>query len=131
MREDKFPDLERRKFTRLRDNIFIWGNLKSDPIREFKAFTEDISAGGLMFETERDISKDKELEFQIYQPVLRRKRIIFSIPVLAKIIWTRKIDKDKFEEGENKYRVGIKFLEIGEENRQRIAKYIDENLAKK
>ena len=129
MEKDKFPDLERRKFSRFRDNIFIFGNLKSSPTEKFKAFTEDISAGGLTFETERDVPKMSELELEIYQPMDCEKRVIFSIPLLAKVKWTRIIEKDNFEQGENKHRVGIEFSEIKEEDRKIIAKYVERKIS--
>jgi len=95
----------------------------------FKVFTRNISAGGLMFETERNIFKESdELELEIYQPLSRDKTMIFSIPALAKVIWTRKIEKKHFEKGENKYRIGIGFLEIEAEHRQKIAKYVKESI---
>lgn len=131
METNSFANLERRKFSRLKDNIFIFGCLRADPIEEeIKAFTNDVSAGGLMFEAERDILKDSELELQIYQPLDRDKRMIFSIPVMAKVIWTRKIEKDNLEEGETKYRVGIEFLEIKEKDREMIERYVEVNLLK-
>lgn len=126
MELDKYPGLEKRKFPRLKDSIFILGKLRSSPTEEFKAFTEDISAGGLMFGNERDISEEEQLELEIYQPMNCDKRKILSIPVLAKVIWIRQIEKDNFEAGENKYKIGIEFSETKEEDRQRIAKYIEE-----
>lgn len=125
MKMEGYPNLERRRFSRLKDNIFIFGNLRLSPIEEFKALTKDISAGGLMLETERDISEESELELQIYQPMDSDKRVIFSILVLTKVKWIRQIEKDNFEQGENKYRVGIEFLELKEEDRERIAKYVE------
>lgn len=127
MEEDKSSNSEKRKYHRLKDNVFIFGDLTSSPSEEFKAFTEDISAGGLMFKTERDILKDTRLSLEIYQPRDGRKSMIFSIPVLARVAWIREIEKDNFEDGENKYRVGIEFSEIKEEDRQKIIKYVEEN----
>jgi len=119
-------NLEKRKFPRLKENIFI---LYSSPLSssdEFKAITCDISAGGIMFETERNIFKDSELKLEIYQPANRYKNIIFSISVLAKVIWMKEIERDNFEQGENIYRIGIEFLELKEEDRQRVAKFISQ-----
>ena len=127
MGSDRYPNLEGRIFPRLKDNIFILGCLKSSPTEEFKAITNNISAGGIMFETERNISKDSELELEIYQPMDSDKRIIFSILVLAKVKWIRQIEKDNFQQGENKYRVGIEFSKIEEEDRQKIINYVEEN----
>lgn len=128
MDKERLPDLERRRSPRLKDNIYIFGKLKTSPPEDFKAFTQDISAGGLMIETEKDISKESELELEIYQPRDRDKRVIFSIPIWSKVIWIQKIEKEKFEEGENRYRVGIEFSEIREEDRQRVAKFISESV---
>lgn len=127
MEEDKFLGSERRKCRRLKDNVFIFGNLTSSSTEEFKAFTRNISAGGLMFDTEKDIPQDARLGLEIYQPRDRRKTVIFSTSVLARVVWERKIEKDNFEETENKYRIGIEFLEIKEEDRKRIAMYVEEH----
>lgn len=129
MGEDQFSGSEKRKYSRLKDAVFISGNLTSSNSTssnpgEFKAFSRDISAGGLMFETEKDIPQDMRLDLEIYQPVCPRKIIFFSSFANAKVIWSRKIDKDHFEEGENKYRVGVEFLEINGEDRKRIDTYV-------
>ena len=116
---------ERRKFPRLEDNIFILCSLKATHAAEFKAFTRDICGGGLMFETDRNIPAGSELELEIYQPSDSGKRIIFSVHVIAKVAWTRGIEKDAFEEGENRYQVGVEFSEIKEEDRQRIVNFVN------
>jgi c-di-GMP-binding flagellar brake protein YcgR len=126
MERKRLPDLESRRYPRLKDNILIFGNLMSSP---FKAFTQDISVGGLMFESERNISKERQLEIEIYQPADPHKHMIFSIAVLAKIIWVKKIVKENFEPGENKYRIGMEFSKIKDEDRHRIAEYIENNLS--
>jgi c-di-GMP-binding flagellar brake protein YcgR len=131
MKKKTWSNAERRKFLRLRDNIFIFGKLKSSLIAGFKAVTRDISGGGLMFEAERNIPAQSELEMEIYQPMSFDKNIIFSIPVLAKVIWAERIEKAVFEKGENRYRIGIKFLEIKEEDRRRIVKHVKANISKK
>lgn len=121
-------EVERRKTRRHRDNIFIFANVMSSPGEEFKAIAKDISAGGLMFETERNVSKKSVLELEIYQPIDCCKKTFFSVAALAKPIWIKKIEKNSFEEGENKHRVGIKFSGLKKEDRQRIAKYVDDNV---
>lgn len=126
MEKEMSPDLERRRYPRLQDNVFVFCILGSNSCEEFKAFTKDMSAGGLMFEAERDIPKASRLELEIYQPTGRRNDMFFSISVLVRVIWTNKIDKDNFEEGENRFRIGVKFLEIEREDRKRISKYIEE-----
>ena len=126
MKTNETLDMEKRKFPRIKDSIFILYHLSLCPAEEFKAISNDISTGGLMFETERNISKGSKVYMEIDQPIHCDKTMIFCIPVLTKVIWVRKIDKDNFEKGENKYKVGIEFLEIEEVDRNRIAKYIKE-----
>ncbi|MFH1519638.1 MAG: PilZ domain-containing protein [Candidatus Omnitrophota bacterium] len=125
MEKERFPDLERRKLPRFKDNMFIVCFLRASPHIKLKAITCDISAGGLMFETERKISKEKELELEIYQPINCGKSTIRCVPVLAKVIWVEKIEKENFEQGENKYRVGVEFPGIKEEDRELITRYVD------
>lgn len=124
--ENKYTGLEKRKYRRLQNNIFISGNLRSTPSGEFKAFTKDISAGGLMFETDRSIPQDEILDIELYQPVDCLKSVIFSISAKVKVIWAGKIKESSFE-GENKYKVGLQFSEIKEEDRQKIVKFVEEN----
>ncbi|MBI4655091.1 MAG: PilZ domain-containing protein [Nitrospirae bacterium] len=131
MEINDIPILERRKSPRLEDNIFVFNESGFSSTGKFKAVTKNISAGGLMFETEGKIPVEKELKFEIYQPTKSSKDVIFSLPVLAKVIWTKRTEKDNFEQGENRYMIGAKFIEIKEEDRQRIAKYVDDNYVKR
>lgn len=131
-----FPNPDQRQFPRIKDNIFIFGNLKlhstnlgtnplANPIGGFRVFAKNISAGGLMFETQRNIfDENDELELEIYQPLNRDKTKVFCIPVSAKVIWIKKMDKEQFKNGQNTYRIGIRFWEIKEEDRQKIIKYV-------
>ena len=126
MKKDNVQNLDKRKFPRVKDNIFIRYLLGSSSYPKARAVASDISAGGLMFETEESIIPGDELEMEIYQPVKRSKNMIFAIPVLAKVIWRRTIPKDNFEQGENSYRLGLKFLEIKEKDREIISNYVVE-----
>lgn len=128
MGRNEFLGLEKRKFPRLKDNIFVFCRLGPTSSDEFKAITCDISGGGLMFETERDIPKESKLELEIYQPGNRDKTIFFSIHSLARVAWIKRLEKENLEQGENKYRMGIEFLEIKQEDRQRVAKFISESI---
>ena len=123
--------LEKRKFPRLKDNIFVFCRSGPTSSDEFKAITCDVSGGGLMFETERDITPGSKLELEIYQPIKCFKNMICSMPVLAKVVWTREIEKENFEEGENRYKIGIEFSEIEEEDRKIIATYVERSISDK
>ncbi len=116
---------ERRKDLRLSDNIFISYRSRS---RKFRAIAKNISSGGLMFESEKKMPVGTELEFEIYQPANQFKTLIFVIPVSIKIMWRQKIKYGFLEDGENEHRVGVGFIKIREEDREKIAQYIGENL---
>lgn len=131
MGRNEFLGLEKRKFSRLKDNIFIFCRSGSTSSGEFKAITCDISGGGLMFETERDITPGSKLELEIYQPIKCSKSMICSVSVLAKVIWMKRIEKVSFEKGENKYKLGVEFTGIEKEDREKIANYIEEKVSKK
>jgi c-di-GMP-binding flagellar brake protein YcgR len=126
----KFPKVERRRYKRIKDNLYASCFVRPNSNTKFKAVTCNISPGGLMFESEGNIAKGSELKIDIHQPVDSDKKMIFSIPVKAKVIWTKKIDKIHFERGENRYKIGIKFLRIKEKDRKRIAGYIEKAIPK-
>jgi c-di-GMP-binding flagellar brake protein YcgR len=131
-------NLEKRNFPRIEDTIFFLYNysesvinITSASIQRCTAFTRDISVGGLMFETETSIfEKGNEFELELYQPLNCDKTVVFCMPILAKVIWMMKIEKEHFEIGENQYRTGIQFLEIKGQDRQKITNYVDAILEK-
>lgn len=124
MKGDEVLRVERRKFPRIKDNIFILGNSSLRPKEKFKVFTKNICAGGLNFETDRSISQGEILDIDLYQPVDCLKNVIFSISANVKVIWTAEISESHFDE-ENRYEVGAQFVEIDDEDRRRIAKYVE------
>ena len=79
--------LEKRKFTRVKENIFILCSFPLSSFDEFKAITCDISTGGLMFETEREVLSKDELKLEIYQPTTSSKNVIFSIAAWQDVIF--------------------------------------------
>jgi len=126
---DKAQGKEKREFSRIKENIFILAAFKKDQENQFKVFTRDISGGGLMFETDLDIPAGSELELEIYQPSDKDKEVFFSIHTVARVAWIKGIEKDSFEEGENRHQVGVEFSEIKEEDRQRIINFVNQGLA--
>lgn len=123
MVKEKISNLERRKYPRFKDKIFVSGKLNSTPGEVLKAFTENFSAGGLMLETEKAALCHSELELELYQPRDETKRVIFSIPVTGRVVFSKKIATENFGQGENQFRIGIEFLKIEEEDRKIIVDY--------
>jgi hypothetical protein len=73
-----FPNPDQRQFPRIKDNIFIFGNLKlhstnlgtnplANPIGGFRVFAKDISARGLRFEIQRNIFGEND-ELEVLHP---------------------------------------------------------------
>lgn len=121
-KEDIIKGSERRDFPRAADNIFI--SYRSNSARLFKAITEDVGGGGLMFESERKIPVGTTLDMEICQPVNSFKTLIYVIPVAVKVVWTRRIKYDFLEMGENEYRIGVSFLKIAGGDRKKIIDYV-------
>lgn len=121
---------ELRTFSRLNDRIFILCRFrKKKDVDIIKGFTNDISAGGLMFETDRLIPPKDVLNLEIYQPLSQFTREIISIPILAKVKWVTEMNiADKYE-GSNKYRMGVEFIKIDDRERKVIAEYVQDKLS--
>ncbi len=114
---------ERRRCDRLNDHIFVSYQVDG---RAGKIITHNISTGGLMFETERRLPVGTALELEIYQPTNHYKSLICVVPVIATVVWCKRLKLDFFEIGVNKYRVGVAFAKIHEDDRHQIATYITE-----
>ena len=119
---------ERRRFPRLNDRIIIHYRYtekkNADMGNAIKGFSKNISAGGLMFESDRSIPAQAIFNLEIYQPLRNSNEQIISIPALAKVKWKVRIDNTNEDKGSNKYRIGAEFLEIDAGERNAIAKYV-------
>ncbi|MBI4684546.1 MAG: PilZ domain-containing protein [Nitrospirae bacterium] len=124
------PIEERRRFSRLNNRIFILCRFrKKKNVDIIKGFTNDISPGGLMFETDRLIPPQGVLNLEIYQPLSQFSRGIISIPILAKVKWVTEMNiADKYK-GSNKYRIGVEFAKIDARERKVIAEYVQDKLS--
>lgn len=121
---------ERRKASRIKDNILIFCKLKDD-YRIIEWLAKDISDMGLRFEGDKFVPPSTFMEMEIYQPLDFFKSRIVSIYVLAKVVWIKGIEKRKKYKGSNKYFGGIKFAKISKRDRDIILKYVKERIRKK
>ncbi|MFC1698714.1 PilZ domain-containing protein [Candidatus Omnitrophota bacterium] len=117
---------EKRRQSRLNDNVFLSYRVQKKLLGEFKAVTRNISSAGLMFEAEKDFYPDQDLTLEIYQPVNRFKTLIYVIPATARVVWTNKIRQGFFELGENRYRMGVEFTKISPQDKAVIMRYVQE-----
>lgn len=121
---------ERRSFPRLNGRIFILRQLMEEKnINILKGFTNNISAGGLMFEAERPINCAERFILEIYQPQGESQDKIISVTVLANVKWIKEIHTSNEYEGLNKFKIGMEFINIDDKTRKIIAGYVRTNLS--
>lgn len=121
---------ERRKFSRIKDNIFIFCKWKPD-YRVIEWITKDISEMGLRFESDKFVPPSTFMEMEIYQPLNYLKSRIVSIYVLANVVWVKEIKKGGRYKGSNRYIAGAKFTKISKQDRSIIANYVKERFNKR
>lgn len=121
---------ERRKFPRVKDNIFIFCKLKGD-YKVIEGIAKDISELGLGFESDRFVPPSTLMEMEIYQPVDYLKRKIVSIYLLAKVVWVKEIRRGNKYKGSNKYIGGVKFRKISRQDKGMIINYMKERFKKR
>lgn len=123
---------EKRRFPRLNNRILIHYQLiekkEADMGDIIKGFTKNISAGGLMFETDKPIPMQSVLNLEVYQPLTQSGEQIISIFTLAKVKHAMRIDDADRYEGSNKYRIGMEFVEIDDIEKKIIANYVKAGL---
>jgi len=129
LREKDSDRKERRKVTRIEDNIFIFCKSKRH-YETLEGIAKDISEKGLKFESDEFIPPSTVMGIEIYQPADCRKDRIVSIYVLAEVIWVKEIEKGSRYKGSNKYVGGVKFTKIGKQNRDLILNYVRERFRK-
>ena len=124
--DKKYVGPERRRFLRIKIPLFIFYRLETDkPFVAFKAIAENIGGQGLMFETEKPIPLRSKLYLEIYQPSVRYKDLLFLIATKTKVIWVNKKKDVSTEDGENKYQIGVKFIKIDREDRNKVIEYVE------
>jgi len=106
---------ERRKFVRLNINVEI--NYSIIPHEEQQETgTKNISAGGICMVSDKPLSIGDTLQLEIKLPEDPP-----SIQVKGKAVWVKQfIATEKHES----FDIGVEFINISEENRKRINKYV-------
>ncbi|HDZ28171.1 MAG TPA: PilZ domain-containing protein [Candidatus Aminicenantes bacterium] len=122
----KYAGQEKRKFPRIENPFFISYRLEDDnSFGISKAIGENISGGGLMFEKENSFHSCSILYLEIYLQSDPTEDTIYSTPTKAKVVWVNRKENVSKEPGSNKYQVGIEFIEIKTEDRERIIEYAE------
>lgn len=127
---------EKRKFVRLcREYVVQYGEFRfsTQKISHYKGMTENISAGGVLIETEEEYSAGTLLKLKIRVPnweeykseFLKFNQTSLSEPfvVLGKVVRVKKILPQGYE-------IGLHFVSIDEDHRQALERYLEEELEK-
>lgn len=115
-KDSGYAGIERRRYPRLRAAVIEYSFLDKESIQE-AAFTRDVGAGGISIIVNEKIETATTLLLKIYLPE-------YNDPLRAKgkVVWRQesifKLPKT------TRYDIGIEFLEISEEDKQKISEYV-------
>ncbi len=115
-RDDEFLEgAERRRAVRISPPLtlrfIVYSRNKS---KEFVASVKDISLEGVRIELTEKLAKGSMIEAQIYSPELP------SIDLIGTVV--REVDFDR--DGRISYEIGMQFLEMSDEARERLRNYL-------
>ena len=78
-----------------------------------------------MFEKENSFHAGTVLYLEIYLQSNPTEDTIYSTPNKAKVIWVNRKENASKELGSNKYQIGLEFIEMKTEDRERIIEYAE------
>ncbi|MFQ3675785.1 MAG: HD domain-containing phosphohydrolase [Endomicrobiia bacterium] len=112
---EKLYEIERREFVRVdKEFSFSWRKLGPEDIKSVLpiiAKTKNISAGGLRFVTNEELSVNSFIEVELYLPN-------HTIETLAKVVHCTKLNNNGSRE------VGVMFINLSKETEIRLNKYL-------
>jgi hypothetical protein len=83
-----------------------------------------------MFETDTYLKPTSKLEVEAYVPAGRRGNVLVAVPLVARVVWTNEIaGVNRKAEGNNRYRVGMEFLDIEKEHCSIVADFVNRRSA--
>lgn len=112
--DTSMPEPQERKFPRVGDSLLVSFSISDDFAPEFTE-TYDIALGGMAMLTNAELTKDAPISVQVElrgdaQPVLRIRGVVR---------WSR------YDPLLQRYRTGIAFLDVDDETRKHLQRYID------
>lgn len=113
----KLYQIEQRKFVRVNKEIaFAWRRLQPEELKSLLPVISrsiNISAGGLQFISDEVLPIGTYLEVELYLPD-------FTIETLARVVHCGRIEKE-----ENKYRVGLQFINLPKDVELELKSYLE------
>ncbi len=110
---------ERRRYPRAKEEARLLYQ-KPKGLQIENSITENISGGGVCFETEIYVPPATVMEIQINKPIAGL-RATLPMRINAKVIWIRQAETGR-------YKMGLEFIGIKEIHREEITKNVEEQL---
>jgi hypothetical protein len=124
---DGVPD--RRMNPRIRDHIFVFLQASGqDRSGSVQAVTNDISSGGLCFDTTATLHQGDDMTIEMYAPLDYHKRVLESMYIKAKVAWVSSL---AFEAEGNRFRVGLSYQDIAASDKEKLARYVEDGFVER
>ena len=120
--EDKYSGRERRRYPRVRAAFAEYSPIGAEEAtsKGISTFIKNVSAGGVCIVVSQEIEVNSILSLKIYLSQSES-----SIQAKGKVVWSK---TSSFRGGVRAYYdLGIEFVEIDENDRMRICKYISQH----
>lgn len=112
---------ERRRFPRINVRLPLQFKDVQRPIETYSGtLTKDISEGGVRFISGEFLSIFTRLLLEVSVPSFSR-----PIKAISKVAWIQKIPRS------NQYNVGVKFMDVTEEDKKQLASFVSKSPAPK
>ena len=108
---------EKRKFVRLSALVDVIYNKRAATASEM-SLTRNISQGGICLIAYDELNEQDVLDLKLYLPEDNT-----PIQAIGKVVWVKEFIIGSIEEGK-RYDVGIEFMDIREEDVNRVNKYV-------
>lgn len=110
--------MERRQFIRVKENLDLQYKIISPPDGEGDATSLNISEGGISFPVNQQLLPGLVLEISIKFPGSEEE-----VDITGEVVWVKKSDTHNFP-----FVVGLRFINISPEDRDRIYYYVHKKL---
>lgn len=111
--------IERRKFPRLNFRVdFEYNILNKTGFKDERAETKNISTGGICIILLNKVEIGDKLKLKFYLPGVNT-----PIMTVGRVVWTQEFTVGTIDNS-TAYDVGIEFIEISEDDRQKVNQYI-------
>ena len=106
--------VERRQYARVETNLYITYSMEGSPQTEAGVFlTKNVSGGGILFESFKEIPVGTVLDLSMHLPTSR-----YALQAKGKVA---RVDKTR---NYGRYDIGLSLVEISERDRRELIKYL-------